>query len=233
LVDPVWLKEVECKACGAKFKSQRVRSGSIRAVSVDTDFGKKYEGINPVYYAITTCPQCNYSARNDDFEKQALEYHPEIVKIALAIKGSNKNHVFPETERLSPEDAVKKHLLAISFYKHFKPENPLTIAGLYMHISWIYRENNLTDKETEYMKLAQEYYIKTYEKGTQIPEKIGEPGIAYLIGEIYRKQGNFNEAVQWFSRTVKGDLIKNFPQIEQMARDAWEKINEEKKKQNT
>lgn len=231
MVDPVWLKEVTCGACGAKFKTQKFRSGSVKVLSVDTDFNKVVEGpVNPIYYAVTTCPECNYSARNEDFENQKLEYHPNIVKLALAIKEAKKNHRFPEGLRLTAEEAVKKHVLAITFYKQFKPDNPLTIAGLYMHIAWIFREMKEKDKEVEAMFGALEYYVKTYEKGHQIPEKLGVPGILYLIGELCRLIGNNEEAVQWFSRTVSNREIKSFPSVEHMARESWEKINEEKKR---
>jgi len=230
LSEPVWLKEVECKACGRKFITPRLRLTSLRVKSGASDFHKVYEGLSPILYAVTSCPDCNYSARNEDFDKQELHYHPEVVKMAQAIKQSGKNHVFPEAKEISPEEAVKKHLLAISFYKHYKPENPNTISGLYMHVAWIYRENNNNEKEKEFMAHALEHYIKTFEKGHYIPEKLGEPGIMYLIGELNRLLGNNNEAVKWFSRALQSTHITNFPGIENMAREAWEKITEEKRK---
>lgn len=228
--DSLWLKEVKCPACDAVFKTPRVKSTHLRVKLGEPDFHKVYEEINPLLYAVTVCPQCNYSARNDDFDKLTLEYHPEVIKVAMAIKASGKNVIFPDAADISVDQAVKKHLLAITFYRHFKPENPLIIAGLLMHIVWMYRESGIKDKETEYLKQALEYYIKTFEKGAQIPEKIGEVGIMYLIGELNRMLGNYSEAVNWFSKVVKHSTIENFPNIEHLAREAWEKITEEKKK---
>lgn len=228
--EAIWLKEVKCPACDAVFKTPRVKSTHLKVKLGEPDFHKQYEGINPLLYAVTTCPECNYSQRNDDFDKVTLEYHPEIIKIAQAIKASGKNVKFPDGADISVDEAVKKHLLAITFYKHWKPENPLMVAGLYMHIVWMYREAGDKAKEKEYLPLALEYYVKTFEKGVQIPEKIGVPGIMYLIGEINRMLGNSAEAVNWYSKTVKHDNIENFPNIEHMAREGWEKITEEKRK---
>ena len=229
MADPIWLKDVKCKACDNEFKTPRIRITALRVKSGDSDFHKTYEGMRPYLYAVTTCPACNYSGRNEDFDKQELDYYPEIIKLALAIKAAGKNHKFPDTLEQSYEDAVKKHLLAISFYKHYKPENPNTISGLYMHIAWIYREEEDAENEKKYLQHALEYYVKTFEKGVHIPEKIGEPGIMYLIGELNRMLDNDNDAVTWFSRAVQHDLIENFPNIENLARDAWEKITEKKR----
>jgi uncharacterized protein (DUF2225 family) len=228
--EPIWYKEVKCPACDAVFKTPRVKSTHLKVKLGEPDFHKVYEGISPLLYAVTVCPECNYAARNDDFDKVTLEYHPEIVQIAKAIKASGKSVKFPVTADISVDLAVKKHLLAITFYRHWKPENPLAIAGLYMHAVWMYRESGNTEKEKEYLPLALEYYTKTFEKGIQIPEKIGEVGIIYLIGELNRMLGKYPEAVNWFSRVVKHDTIGNFPNIEHLAREAWEKITEEKRK---
>jgi len=228
--NPIWFKEVTCQVCGAKHKTPRVKPSFLKVKSIESDFHKIYEFVNPIYYAITTCNECNYSARNDDYDKVTLEYHKEIIDLALSIKNSKKNVIFKNEKNPPLEEVVNKHLLAIYFYKSFKPENPNIIAGLYMHLVWLYREAGNKEKEIEYIKYAIEYYIKTYEKGIYIPEKIGIPGIMYLIGELYRRIGNYPDAVQWFSRVVKDDMIDNYPNINNLTHEAWEKINEEKKK---
>lgn len=229
MTDPIWLKDVKCPACNAAFKTPRVKPSALKVKAAEPDFHKIYEDLNPLFYAVTACSECNYSARNDGFDDKTLEYHPEILKLSSAIKDSKKNIVFPQTKELDMETAVKKHLLAVTFARHYKPEDPLTIAGLYIHIAWMYREQGNREKDLEYIKNALEYYVKTYEKGSHIPEKIGVPGIMYLAGELNRMLGNNNDAVLWFSRVVKNEQISNFPNIEHMARDAWEKITEEKR----
>lgn len=230
--EPIWLKDVKCPACDAVFKAPRIKPSALKVKSGEPDFHKIYEGINPLLYAVTACPECNYSARNDDFDTKTMEYHPEILKIASAIRESKKNIKFPQTKEIDVETAVKKHLLAITFARHYKPEDPLTIAGLYIHIAWMYREQGNKEKDMEYLKPALEYYVKTFEKGSHIPDKIGVPGIMYLAGELNRMLGNYNDAVLWFSRVVKNEQISNFPNIEHLSRDAWEKITEEKRKKD-
>ena len=230
--EPLWLKDVKCPACDFAFKTPRVKPSALKVKSSEPDFHKVYEEVNPLLYAVTACPNCNYAARNDDFDDKTLEYHPEILKLSAAIRESKKNIVFPQVKETDTDTAVKKHLLAVTFAKQYKPEDPLTIAGLNMHIAWMYRENGNKEKDHEYLKAALEYYVKTFEKGNHIPEKIGVPGIMYLAGELNRVLGNYNEAVFWFSKTVQFDQISNFPNIEHLARDAWEKITEEKRKKD-
>ncbi|HDT15391.1 MAG TPA: DUF2225 domain-containing protein [Firmicutes bacterium] len=232
-VDPIWFKEVECMACGAKQKVPRVRSSALKAKAVEPDFHKIYEEINPVLYAVTTCNECNYSARNEDYDKLPLDYHKEILDIALAIKNAKRNVVFPNGKEISYDEALKKHQLAITFYKHFKPTNPNTIAGLYMHIVWMYREQGNTEKENEFKKQAVEWYTATFERGVHIPEKIGLVGIMYLVGELKRQLGENNDAVTWFARIMQNEEIDAYPNIRNLAKDAWEKITEEKRKKQS
>ncbi|MBP7792754.1 MAG: DUF2225 domain-containing protein [Candidatus Goldbacteria bacterium] len=227
--DPIWFKEVTCPVCGAKHRTPRVKPSFLKVKSVDSDFHKTYEIVNPVLYAITTCNECNYSARNSDYDKVTLEYHKEIIDLAMSIKNSKKNVIFKNEKNPSIEEVINKHLLAIYFYKSFKPENPSIISGLYMHLVWIYRDAGDVAKEREYVKYAIEYYVKTYERGIQIPEKIGVPGIMYLIGDLNRRLENYSEAVQWFSKVVRSDMIDNYPNIKNLTYEAWEKINEARK----
>lgn len=229
-MEPVWLKKVICKACGKEFITPRIRTSTIKVKSIDSDFKKNYEDINPILYSITSCPECNYSARNEDFDKNELDYHPEIIKLALSIKEHKKNIRFPEDKNITIKQAEQKHILAITFYNCYKPPNFTVISGLYMHLAWIYRDIKDNKKEKEYLLLARDNYIKAYEKGNFIPETIGEPGIIYLIGEINRMLGNYTEAVQWFSKGIKHQDIRNYPNIERLIKDGWEKINEEKRK---
>ena len=229
--DPIWFKDVECQVCGAKHKAPRVKPSYLKVKSVDPDFHKRYEIVNPLLYAVTVCNECNYAARNEDYDKVTLEYHKEIIDLAMAVKNAKKNVKFENGHEPPYEEAVKKHLLAISFYKHFKPVNHNTVSGLYMHIVWMYREMGNKEKEMEYTKQALEHYVKTYEKGTHIPEKIGIVGILYLIGEMHRKLGDRNEAVKWFSRACSNDEIDAYPNIKNLAKDAWEKITAEKRKE--
>ncbi len=229
--DPIWFKEVECKACGAAQKVPRVKPSFLKVRSVEPDFHKNYALVNPLLYAVTVCNECNYGARNEDYDKQPLDYHKEIIDLALAIKKSGKAVKFENGREVSYNEAVKKHLLAISFYKHFKPENPNIISGLYMHIAWMYRERGNVEKENEYLKKALDYYVKTFEKGVHIPEKIGVVGIMYLAGEINRMLGNNSEAINWFSRACQNDEIEAYPNIRNLTKDAWEKITEEKRKE--
>src|SRR5271157_2876188 len=104
--DPIWMKEVQCKACDAKFKTPRVKSSSLKVKSMESDFHKIYDNLDPLLYAVTVCPECNYAARDEDFDKQGLEYYPEVMNTALAIKQSGKNVKFQSSRETTMEEAL-------------------------------------------------------------------------------------------------------------------------------
>lgn len=67
----------------------------------------------------------------------------------------------------------------------------------------------------EAVKAYQEYH----EKGGELPEKLGEPGILYLIGELYRRLGQYKEARTYYGRALTSKEIRLFPAIADMTRD--------------
>ena len=57
---------------------------------------------------------------------------------------------------------------------------------------------------------ALDAYKEFYEKGSRLPEKLGEPGVLYLIGELYRRLGNFREARNYYGKALFGWGKMNF-----------------------
>ncbi len=66
-----------------------------------------------------------------------------------------------------------------------------------------------------------------------MPEKLGEPGVLYLIGELYRRQGLYKEARNYYGRAVMSKEIKSFPQIGNMARDMMQVAKDQMEKAGT
>jgi uncharacterized protein (DUF2225 family) len=216
----LWNKKTKCPFCQTEFETTRMRSSVIRIKEKMTDFGNIYDGECAYFYAITVCPNCTFAALNKDFDSIRADYEPKVLEATKIIRESGKKK--PEIFGLgtmAPEVAIKRHELAIAFTRMRTYAELGTLAGLYMHLVWIQRLRQDVEREKAAMAEAAKAYIEFHEKGGELPEKLGEPGILYLIGELYRRQGLYKEARNYYGRAVMSKEIKSFPQIGNMARD--------------
>jgi len=216
----LWNKKLACPFCNTEFETTRLRASAIRVKEKESDFGSVYEGPSPYYYSITACSGCSIAARNEEFEKFNGGYEPKLMEVSRKLKGSlsNKHEAFALGE-LTAEQAVKRHELAIAMHKFRAHADPGELAGLYMHVAWIYRASGNPAPERKALEAAAAAYEEFYEKGNKLPEKLGEPGILYLIGELMRRTGKVKEGRQFFSRALMSKELGAFPNIEHMLRE--------------
>lgn len=217
---PLWNKKTKCPFCQFEFETTRMRSSVIKIKEKMTDFGNIYDGECAYFYAVTVCPQCTFAALNKDFDSIRADYEAKVMEATKKIRQTNvkKPDIFG-LGTLTPEVAAKRHELAIAFTKMRTYSELGTLAGLYMHLVWIYRLAQNREKERAAMAEAVKAYQDYHEKGGELPEKLGEPGILYLIGELYRRLGQYKEARAYYGRALTSKEIRLFPAIADMTRD--------------
>jgi uncharacterized protein (DUF2225 family) len=216
----LWNKKLNCPFCNGEFETTRLRASAVRVKEKHSDFGSVYEGLNPYFYSITACPHCSVAARNEEFEKFMPAYEPKLMDISKKLKGSGRvsADAFALGE-LSAATAVKRHELAITMHKYRAHAEAGELAGLWMHIVWIQRAAGDAEAERKAMEQAVAAYLEFYEKGNKLPEKLGEPGILYLIGELYRRLGKVKEGRSYFSKALGSKELGAFPNIENLLRE--------------
>ncbi|HIH96173.1 MAG TPA: DUF2225 domain-containing protein [Thermoplasmata archaeon] len=216
-------KKVICPVCKTKFNVLVVRHGSYQVKKRDSDFCIHYEGVNPLHYSVWACPNCNYAVLSNEFEKINVKYAKKLVEICQK-NISNPNKVSFSGVRTT-EMAVESYKQVIECDK-LRGVGSGELAGLYLRIAWLYRGQGRKDKEKEYMKEALSLYEDAFENARQLPSKLGTVGVAYLIGELYRRLGNSKEAVKWFSLAVSHPEAKVRRDLEKMARTQWQMARE-------
>lgn len=216
----LWNKKLTCPFCRHEFETSRMRSSVIKIKEKMTDFGNIYDGECVYLYAVTVCPQCTFAALNKDFDSIRPDYETKVMEASKLIResGKKKPDIF-ELGPMTPEVSLKRHELAIAFTKMRSYSNLGTLAGLYMHLVWINRLKGDLEKEKIAMAEAVKAYREYHEKGGDLPEKLGEPGVLYLIGELYRRLGDYREARTYYGRALTSKEIRSFPAIADMTRD--------------
>lgn len=216
----LWNKKLNCPFCKFEFETTRMRSSVIKIKEKMTDFGNIYEGESVYLYAVTACPNCTFAALNKDFDSIRPDYESKVMEASKLIRESGKKK--PEIFGLgsmTPEVSLKRHELAIAFTKMRSYSDLGTLAVLYMHLVWINRARGDVERERAAMAEAVKAYKDYHEKGGELPDKLGEPGILYLIGELYRRLGDYREARNYYGRALTSKEIRSFPAIADMTRD--------------
>ncbi len=216
---PLWNKKLPCPFCGKEFETTRLRASAQRVKEKWSDFGNLYEGDSPYFYAVTACPHCLVAARNEEFEKFNVEYEPKLVEFSKRGRlAANKPDIFkPGT--CSAEIAIKRLELALACQKMRGHVELAENAGLILHMVWIHRTTGNQDLERAALNLAVEAYKEFFEKGNKLPEKLGEPGVLYLIGELYRRLGDTKQARLYFGKGLTSKDLEAFPNIESQLRE--------------
>ena len=216
---PLWKKKLTCPFCNQEFETLRLRQGAIRVKEKWTDFGSLYESNPPTHYAVTVCQHCLVAARNEEFEKLNAQYEPKLMEFSKRARAQpNKPDLFGDDD-LTVDEAIRRHDLAIACHKLRAHSEPGELAGLWLHIVWIHRANGNAEGERKALEQAVAAYQQFYEKGSKMPEKLGEPGVVYLIGELYRRLGDYRAARTYFARALSSKELGAFPNVEGLLRE--------------
>lgn len=205
-----------CPACERSFGLIRPRSSACTVVNRDSDFRVQYGRVDANLYSVWVCPHCGYAASETTFE--SLEPRErQVVRAALQDRSAPSGI---EGER-TPDAAIAAYEQAIYLASHRKL-SPSNLAGLHLKLAWVYR--GLEDKEKELLHLssARDLYLSAF-NGERLggPGKMSEIAVAFLVGELSRRIGDYSAAISWFSRLVSDPRSKVEPQIVALARDQW------------
>ena len=182
-----------CPVCGTVFSSQAI--GSTNRVGQDTDFRPHAAGLDPIPHYIHVCPQCCFAAFQGDFE----HVEPEVRRRVLA--GDIKAEEIIGSEPRSALKGSTKYLLAARCYEYDSRATTLRLADLYLRASWCARQEGRRQRERECQTEAVLRFEKALEEG-EVEE--GQLQVTlYLIGELYRRLGLFELAVDYFDRAAE------------------------------
>lgn len=221
---PFMKKELYCPVCVYKIPVLKPRVGSSKPVKRDSDFHILHSGVNPLFYEVVVCPQCFYAAYELEFRQIKEDETRKIRKSEIPVPEELKG--VPYTNERELPAAIGSYRLAVRSYSH-RVRQDETIAGLYLRLAWLHRETGNEEKEKPNLAKAAEFYEKSFSSQRVFKSPLGEPGLLYLVGELHRRVGNREQAVQWLSRCISNPGIKVRPELENMARDQWMELKKQ------
>lgn len=221
--DSLYTKKVTCPICSRQFSSMKAKINSCKVEKKDEDFCTHYEDLNPMYYEIFVCPFCGYAASESSFGN-LTEAEKKILSDAFAGRMVGRSFC---TQR-SLEDAIAACKLAI-YTAELREAKASVLAGLCLKLAWFYRFAG-DKKEEVFLSYALKNYLEAFNKEELPIGNLNEISIMYLLGELSRRLGRYNDAVVWFGKAVASPERGENPRIEKLAREQWILAKEQHKK---
>lgn len=223
----IWCKEEVCPLCQKVFEVENVWLNRVKFTVVYTDAGKGYPDINPLFYEIWVCPSCLYAAyrgKESFSEVKSLDIEKFAGFSDLRMKIAGRTDF---NQKRGFEHAVKSIKLALITLQCRKAISSARYAMLFMRLAWLYRSSKEVEEEQRYLKLALSRYVESYEKELS-PEigSMGEVGLVFTIGELYRRTGDVKKAMEYFMRVVTDKRMGGDPSFIRKSRDQLDNCRE-------
>ena len=213
----IYSRKLKCPICKNDFKNMKVKESKLRVEEAHSDLFTKYKGdIHPLQYAAIVCPKCGYAALEGNFDK-ILPRHHAIIKEKVSSKWIGKDF----TEKRTIEESIVCFKLAL-YCAELIQTKKAELAGICLKIAWLYRMKE-DEEENKFLKLSVDLYEESFagEDGA-----MDEITLTYLIGEIHKRLGDVDDAVNWIGKVISNPYIKSNPKIEKLAREQWQEIKE-------
>lgn len=175
--------------------------GSFKDFQQQGAIGEHYEEL------INTCPKCHFSGYIDDFKEKISEEDKIKIKQYLT-----------KFDKIKIDDA--KQCLIAGEIKELQKKSNKEIAFCYVTGSYLLRENS---KQIEFRKelqsKAKDYLISALDKN-EYEDKTVIANINYLIAEMERRIGNFEEAIKYYDLAINDQNKKDW--VDEVAKEQKE-----------
>jgi hypothetical protein len=181
--------QTDCPLCDRSFENHFLLTSRLGLGRKDPDMRVRYSGIEPLHYAITTCPSCLFSAETEAFANTPKRYSEAIYKVLEPYKGTK---IKIAKERDMDSVFASLYLALACAPAALERSHELACAGLWLKIMRLYED--VGDK-----KMYEFAFAKTYESYDYIYSNIRFDDrvlqqIAFLLGELNFKMERYDDA---------------------------------------
>ncbi len=182
------LIELTCPVCENAFRSQTVVATNAFG-GKRTDFHERAAGMQPLPYFVHMCRHCGYAGVERDFSEQ--------IDLNDQIRDRVWSDLATALLRELPSGSLKyDHAAKVA---EWQGNDPRYVADLYLRAAWCCVDERDIEAERYFRRKAAARFAEALEQfdGVAIEERAV---ITYLIGELWRRIGNDDRALEWFDK---------------------------------
>jgi len=225
----IFSQQVICKKCERYISTYWLVSTNTGG-NQHTDLYQENIGTQAIHYMLTVCPSCQFVDYSDEFE---------VFKKYLFFMGGDNETTEEINSLMNKYPPTRRYImLAERLEKENAPK--INIADCYLKASWsermaktgfwFFKTRKKESRELE--KSCQEKTVKYFSQALMDQEVEETADVFYLIGELYRRIGDFRSAIEYFEKAKKTLLAEgHFNQGLSDAGPQWSDIVKEIKKQ--
>ncbi|MBS4537795.1 DUF2225 domain-containing protein [Clostridium sp. D2Q-11] len=217
IITELYDKKLICPVCENEYTSKKVKSSKLRVEKRDTDLMTYYKGENPLLYSVVVCNKCGFSYLDAEY-KGIKKESKKVILEKITSRLSNKNYM--DTRTL--EEGEETYKLAL-YCAELIDSKKIYLASLALRLGWIYRLKGDYENEYRFLKNALKLFIYSYEKENLSESYFDKKTVEYLIGELYNKTNDKENAIKWYNIVVSNNPGANM-RVENLAREQWQLI---------
>ena len=212
-------KNITCPMCGCVFPDISLRASKLKVLGTDPDLRVRYDGIEPLYYEVRTCPGCFYSAMTGTFETALRSRAP---RFRAAMEGAYAGLEIRTGEERRSFDVFAGCYLALQCAPLCFAGSEAQQAQIWLKILRLYGDAGDTVMEAMALEKARQACRLAFERVEM--DQTQQQKMFYIMGALALKAGDLREAKQSFFK-VKTDK-QGLPAYREMAEDRLEEIRE-------
>jgi Uncharacterized protein conserved in bacteria len=198
--DYLFDRKVVCPVCGTDFTTRTVKKEGYQMKNSESDFYMNHRVINPYFYDVCVCNVCGYSSMKADFEK-LRSYEVEKVQQNITPKWTGRK--YPEVYDINI--AIERYKLSLFNYTIIGAKASKKAMNC-LKLSWMYREINDEENEKIFREQALIGFKEAYFNEDCPIYGMDKFRMLYLIGELNRRSGNYDEALRYFGEVITSTM---------------------------
>jgi len=237
--DLLFDKSYHCPVCDSDFHSKMIRTGKVKLLSQDSDLRPKYQLVDSLKYDALVCPNCGYAALSRFF-KYMMPAQAQMIRENIS---KNFSGLKPTGNTYTYDDALLRHQLALA-NTVVKKAKASEKAYTCLKIAWLCRGKaeslpkdtpdydkqikELQKEEKELLSNAYAGFNEAFSKEDFPMCGMDEMTVTYLIAELARRIGKYEESSRWISHVLTSREAND--RLKDKARDIKDLLNKEKEK---
>lgn len=217
-IDYLFDKKMVCPVCGNEFTVRTIKKEGHQMKNSESDFYMNYRLMNPYFYDVCLCNVCGYASMKADFEK-IKRYETEIVQNSISPKWTGKK--YPEVYDVNI--AIERYKLSLLNYTIIGSKASKKAMNC-LKLSWMYREIGDEANEKIFRDQALIGFKEAYFNEDCPIYGMDKYTMLYLIGELNRRSGNYDEALRYFGEVIISTMATK--KVKEMAVDQKDLIRE-------